>query len=527
MDDKDLFDDEIIDLEDEDSNDIVEETVDDTIDETTHTSNVSPKTPNITKRGSKDNISNVLNKNRLANSDKTTPQKLQGINRNNRSFPPLGGSSFSNNNEEDGLKEKVQDKVGGKALTALTGGAVHGKTAEEVAKLARKSGALEMANPLKKYKWFIIGLTASALLLIIAFLVIIAASDDTDMNAKASKPYLNNAIDDEELSQQLVFYGYCNNTSSCKKSGVYKYFEELKELHDKYAEECAVADINNVCGLDINTSLIIETMNYYSNELRPYDSKSTGTTEEDLTKEENQGILAKIFGFFKSQKRIDTMLDDAEQLAKAQAEYVEETCKMSENDKEVTLKYYQVSFDKYISYLAYGESSTHPNYQGEAVKVENDICVGPTDQFIPTEYETQKNGYTTDGQGNVTQISGSGKGVDIVNYALQFVGNPYVWGGTSLTSGTDCSGFTQGVYGHFGISLPRHSADQINASGGTIIGRSLNDLNKAQPGDLLVWDGHVGIYMGGNNMVHAQSTRTGIVTSKVSSSHPFLGIVRF
>ena len=146
--------DEIIDLEEEPiEEEVIEETPVEPVSNQVNVRSpkVSPKMPNITKRGKEDlPVGNVLNKNRLANSDKTTPQKLQNIGRNNRSFPPIGGSSFSNQEEEDGLKEKVQDKVGGKAITAATGGAIHGKTAEEVAKLARKTGALDMLNPLKK-----------------------------------------------------------------------------------------------------------------------------------------------------------------------------------------------------------------------------------------------------------------------------------------------------------------------------------------------------------------------------------------
>lgn len=526
--------DEIIDLEEEPiEEEVIEETPVEPVSNQVNVRSpkVSPKMPNITKRGKEDlPVGNVLNKNRLANSDKTTPQKLQNIGRNNRSFPPIGGSSFSNQEEEDGLKEKVQDKVGGKAITAATGGAIHGKTAEEVAKLARKTGALDMVNPLKKYKWYLIGgSTFFIFLFILVIIVIPSAFDDKSINHKAATPYVNDEISDDELINELIFYGYCTKSGDCKKTGIYKYYEKLKEINKDYSKECGTTTkLGEKCGVQLNTSLIIETMNYYLNEISPYDSKETGVTEEDLEKEENKNIFSKIVSFFKSQKRINTMLDDTEKLAQAQVEYVEETCKMSEESKaKTTLKYNHISFDKYISYLAYGETSTHPNYQGEPVKIENDICVGPVDDFISTEYQQQNEGYQTDEHGNITKISGSGKGVEIVNYALQFVGNPYVWGGNSLTNGIDCSGFTKAIYGHFGIDLPRKSSEQIHSNGGTVIGRSLNDISKAQPGDLLVWDGHVAIYMGDNKMVHAQSKKTGIVVSGVSSGHSFLGIVRF
>ena len=94
-------------------------------------------------------------------------------------------------------------------------------------------------------------------------------------------------------------------------------------------------------------------------------------------------------------------------------------------------------------------------------------------------------------------------GQAIVDYACQFIGNPYVWGGTSLTDGADCSGFVQSVYGHFGISLPRTTWDQEYS--GTGIG-----YDEALPGDLILYEGHVGIYMGDGQIVNAINASKGI-----------------
>lgn len=102
-------------------------------------------------------------------------------------------------------------------------------------------------------------------------------------------------------------------------------------------------------------------------------------------------------------------------------------------------------------------------------------------------------------------------GNDIVDYAIQFVGNPYVYGGTNLTEGTDCSGFTQSVYSNFGVNIARDSSSQINS--GTNIGTNIED---ALPGDLLCFNGHVGIYIGNGQMVHAANPKRGIVINDVN-----------
>lgn len=112
-------------------------------------------------------------------------------------------------------------------------------------------------------------------------------------------------------------------------------------------------------------------------------------------------------------------------------------------------------------------------------------------------------GSTGGGSKTVPPKIGSGSGSDIATYACQFVGNPYVPGGTSLTNGADCSGFTQAVYKIYGYNLPRSSSSQRTA------GREVS-YEEAQPGDLICYAGHVAIYLGNGRIVHASSVRTGI-----------------
>ena len=111
-------------------------------------------------------------------------------------------------------------------------------------------------------------------------------------------------------------------------------------------------------------------------------------------------------------------------------------------------------------------------------------------------------------------------GSQIASYAKKFVGNPYRWGGTSLTKGADCSGFTQSVYKKFGISIPRTSSSQRSA------GKKVSSIKSAKAGDLICYYGHVAIYLGSNKIVHASSAKTGIKISKNASYRKIASIRR-
>ncbi len=136
---------------------------------------------------------------------------------------------------------------------------------------------------------------------------------------------------------------------------------------------------------------------------------------------------------------------------------------------------------------------------------DNPAQVDTGDDAQTTDSGTVDTGKGTDsmnaGAGAVT--GGSGVGQQAANYACNFVGNPYKFGGTSLTNGTDCSGFTQAVYAHFGISLPRDSYSQRSC------GTEVSYAN-AQPGDIICYAGHVALYLGNGQIVHASTERTGI-----------------
>lgn len=122
-----------------------------------------------------------------------------------------------------------------------------------------------------------------------------------------------------------------------------------------------------------------------------------------------------------------------------------------------------------------------------------------SDDSSKTEETSSESSSTT----QAPSSSGGGKGQQVADYACKFIGNPYVAGGTSLTNGADCSGFVMAVYQAFGISLPRSSYAQAGV--GTAVSYS-----EANPGDIIYYGGHVGIYIGNGQIVHASTERTGI-----------------
>lgn len=125
--------------------------------------------------------------------------------------------------------------------------------------------------------------------------------------------------------------------------------------------------------------------------------------------------------------------------------------------------------------------------------------------------QTQSAGTSSEGSASATSYSvgdGSEMGVAVADYALQFVGNPYVYGGSSLTNGTDCSGFVMSVYANFGVSLPHSSSSDRSQGSG------IDSLENAQPGDIICYSGHVGLYIGNGQIVHASNKKTGIIVSQ-------------
>lgn len=128
---------------------------------------------------------------------------------------------------------------------------------------------------------------------------------------------------------------------------------------------------------------------------------------------------------------------------------------------------------------------------------------GGTVGYVSSSYVTAASGSTTTTSTSTTS-STSSTGRAVANYALQFLGLPYVWGGESLTSGADCSGFTKAVYAHFGVYLPHYDLYQ------RAYGTPVASISQARPGDLVFYSGHVAIYIGNGQVISARGRRYGV-----------------
>ena len=143
------------------------------------------------------------------------------------------------------------------------------------------------------------------------------------------------------------------------------------------------------------------------------------------------------------------------------------------------------------------DSMGRPQFDGNGMQGQG------TDETCGQADETQQADGAAEAQEAEVVDSQQYAGQAVIDFACQFIGNPYVWGGTSLTNGADCSGFVQSVYANFGISLPRTTYDMVN------VGYEVT-YDQALPGDLVLYDGHVGLYMGDGTIVNAMNEAQGI-----------------
>lgn len=212
--------------------------------------------------------------------------------------------------------------------------------------------------------------------------------------------------------------------------------------------------------------------------------------------EEEAGLLASNYELEQEQKALEATIAEKKNTIKnfdsklASAKKQAETYKTQLKEQTAKLKKLEEEKKKEEEAIkkALAEQASKPSQEALANAAAQTVAAGNT-------------GGTTTNYSN--DPGDSSMGQQIASYACQFVGNPYVMGGTSLTNGADCSGFVQSVYKHFGYSVPRDSTSQRSA------GRAVEYAN-AQPGDIICYAGHVAIYLGGGRIVHASSAKTGI-----------------
>lgn len=203
----------------------------------------------------------------------------------------------------------------------------------------------------------------------------------------------------------------------------------------------------------------------------------------------------------------------------AAKEKVEETkLKLEEEQSELEASLYELELEKEIlDELIAEKEQQQKDFETQLAKAKQEAAAykakikQQNSQIKKLEEEARKaaeaaakkNSGSLDSASIISSAKGSASGKEIANYACKFVGNPYVLGGTSLTNGADCSGFTYSVYKAFGYSIPRTSTAQRSA------GRGVTYAD-AQPGDIICYAGHVAIYLGGGRIVHASTPATGI-----------------
>lgn len=323
-------------------------------------------------------------------------------------------------------------------------------------------------------------------------------------------------VNAENLSELLTKAEYTQKMYDYDRQSLEKYantIEQVTQLGNKYQQEKAELEgmkqeyeaesVNLQATIDERRAVSADCDNEiaYAQQMANEYAALIQQQQAEIERLEAERIAAE------EEARRQAELAAAEEAARQEAEAEEEETVYDEEGNEVDAE----------DAMENGETL----YDEEGNEIDPDSVTDEEESDGDVEYDEYGNVIDSDNTVDPGdyQSSGSGAGSSVVDFATQFVGNPYVWGGTSLTNGADCSGFVQSVYANFGVSLPRTSYEQQNA--GTEVSYA-----DAQPGDLICYGGHVAIYMGDGKIVHASNAKDGIKISNDATYRTILSVRR-
>lgn len=311
----------------------------------------------------------------------------------------------------------------------------------------------------------------------------------------------------ENLSDLLTRAEYTQKMYDQDRKSLEKYvntIEEVKKLQTKYESE--QAELEEMKASYEEQSVVLQ------NEIDARRASSANCDAEIAYAQQQATEYANLIAEQQAEiERLEAERIAAEEAARRAAE--EEAARLAaEQAAQEEAENEEVQYDEDGNVIEDTES-TEEEYTEESESSE-DVEYNEYGNVIDSDNTVSQEEYESQ-----DTPSYSGSGSSVVDFATQFVGNPYVWGGTSLTGGADCSGFTQSVYANFGVSIPRTSYEQQNA------GYEV-PYSEAQPGDLICYGGHVAIYMGNGQIVHASNSRDGIKISNDATYRTILSVRR-